>query len=107
MAFPADTTNIFPAFDFLFFGALKKLKATTQGEFGDDSLEPQIGRLVQAYHQIAMSTTIRGSFHKAGLVRHTSVCSFKLAFEEGRIRGKEGFREIWDRKVNIEEFSRR
>jgi hypothetical protein len=37
--FSAHTTNIFQALDLVFFGAMKKLKATAPGEFGDDSMD--------------------------------------------------------------------
>jgi hypothetical protein len=107
VAFPAHTTNLFQGLDFVLFDALKKLKATAEGEFGDDSVCDQISRLVQAYQQTATSGTAGGSFRKAEIVPDTSVRPFKLAFEEERIRGNEGFREIGDRDVRIEELSRK
>jgi hypothetical protein len=107
VAFPAHTTNIFQALDLVFFGALKKRKAGAGGEFGDGSVEDQITKLVRAYEQTATSATIRGSFRKAGMVPDTSERPFKLVFDEARVRENEGFKEIWDRDIKIEELSRR
>jgi hypothetical protein len=68
MAFPAHTTNILQALDLVFFGALKKLKATVQGQFNDDSVHDQITTLVEASEQKATSRTIGASFCKAGML---------------------------------------
>jgi hypothetical protein len=88
VACPAHTTNIFQALDLVFFDALKKLKAAAHCEFGDDSVDDQISKLVQAYQQTGTSSTIRGSFRQAGMVPDTPVRPFKLAFKEERIRGE-------------------
>jgi hypothetical protein len=47
VAFPAHPTNTFQALDFVFCGALNKLMATPQGEFGDDSVRDAITKLVR------------------------------------------------------------
>jgi hypothetical protein len=60
VVFPTHTTNIFQALDLVFFGAMKKLKATVLGEFGEDSMDDQILKLLQAYEQTATSMMIRG-----------------------------------------------
>jgi hypothetical protein len=106
VAFPAHTTNIFQALDLVFFGALKKLKASAEGEFGDSSVEDQIAKLIQADEQTATSATIRRSFREAGMVPDTSERSVKLVFDEVRVRENDSFREIWDRDIKSEELSR-
>jgi hypothetical protein len=59
MTFPAHTTHLFQTLDLVFFGSLKHLKATATGEFGDDSVNNHLTKLIQAYEQTATSTTIR------------------------------------------------
>jgi hypothetical protein len=67
--FPAHTTNILQDLDLVFFGAMKKLKATAAGEFGQDSMDDQILKLAQSYEQTAASMTIRTSFHTTATIR--------------------------------------
>jgi hypothetical protein len=86
----------------VFFGALKKSKATAEGELGDDSVNDEVTKFAQAYQQTAMSITIRGSFRKARLVPDTSVPPFRLNVEKERIQENEAFRAIWDREIKIE-----
>jgi hypothetical protein len=50
--------------DLVFFGALKKLKATAVREFDDDFVNAQVTKLVQAYEQAATSSTMRRSVEK-------------------------------------------
>jgi hypothetical protein len=86
VAFPARTTTIFQVLDLVFFGALKKLKMTADGEFDDDSVNNQITKLVQVYEQTATSITIRSSFHRAGMVLNTSGRPFRLTVDEESLR---------------------
>jgi hypothetical protein len=62
VVFPAHTTNHFQALDLVFITAMKKLKATVPGEFGEDSMDENILKPPQAHEQAATSMTIRGSF---------------------------------------------
>jgi hypothetical protein len=52
-------TNLFQAREFVFFGALKKLKPTAVSEFDDGPVNPQITQLLEAYEHAAISATIR------------------------------------------------
>jgi hypothetical protein len=65
--FPPHMATVFQALDLVFCGALKKLKASIVGDFGEDSVDDQSTKLVQAYKQMATSLTIHESFRKAGL----------------------------------------
>jgi hypothetical protein len=103
VAFPAHTTNIFQALDFVFFGALKKLKMAAGGEFDDDSVSIEISKLVQAYEKTATSITIPSSFRWAGMVLDTSGRSFRFTVNEESLRENPGFKRIWDRGIKIEE----
>jgi hypothetical protein len=76
--FPAHATNLFQALDLVFFGALKKLKATAIAGLDDKSANEKIMTFIQAHEQTATSATIRGSFRKAG--RHTTHVPRKLSF---------------------------
>jgi hypothetical protein len=107
VVFPAHTTNILQALDLVFFGAMKKLKATASGEFGDNSSDDQILKLVHAYEQTATSMTIRSSFKKAGLYPDIGTRPFTVRFDEDKLRSNPGFRELWERNISIEELSRR
>jgi hypothetical protein len=66
VAFQDRSTNIFLVLDLVFFGAIKKLKATAPGEFGDYSMDNQVLLCVHSYEQTAASMTIRSSFRDAG-----------------------------------------
>jgi hypothetical protein len=59
LTFPEHTTNLFLAVDLVFFGSRKHLKATAAGEFGDDWVNEQITKMIQAYQQTATLGTIR------------------------------------------------
>jgi hypothetical protein len=72
LTFPAHITNLFEALDLVFFGSLKHLKATASGEFGDDSVNNHLTKLIQAYEQTATSSTIRGLFRRAGITPDTT-----------------------------------
>jgi hypothetical protein len=48
LTFPDHTTNLFQALHLVFFGSLKHLKVTP-GEFGDDSVNDHLKKLIQAY----------------------------------------------------------
>jgi hypothetical protein len=94
VVFPAHTTNIFQAIDLVFFGAIKKLKATVPGEFGEDSMGEQILKLLQAYEQIVTSMTIRSSFQKAGIYPIVESGALRVNFDEKKLRNKAGFKEF-------------
>jgi hypothetical protein len=98
---------LFQALDLVFFGVLKKLKASATGEFDDDSVSAQITKLIQAYEQTATSSTIRGSFRKAEFEHDTATRPFKLRVVEERLRGNRGFHEMWARDVSVESLSAR
>jgi hypothetical protein len=59
LTFPAHTTHLFQALDLVFFGSLKHLKVTAAGEFGDDSVDEQISKMIQVDEQTGTSGTIR------------------------------------------------
>jgi hypothetical protein len=86
---------------------LKKLKASATGEFHNDSVSAQITKRIQAYEQTAISSTIRGSFRKAGFEHDTVTRLFKLRVVEERLRGNPGFQEMWVRDVSVESLSAR
>jgi hypothetical protein len=95
IAFTAHTTNLFQALDLLFFGVLTRLKASAVGEFDDDSVNARMTTLIQADEQTATSSTIGGSFRKAGLEHGITIRPFKLQVIEEGLRANPGFQEIW------------
>jgi hypothetical protein len=105
VAFPAHSSNIFRALDLVCFDVLRKLKATIQSEFNDDSVNHQITRLVQASEHTVPSMTIPALFPTAGLVPDTSSRPFGLRFDEEKAQENVGFQEIWDRTIKIEELA--
>jgi hypothetical protein len=94
ITFPAHTTNLFQALDVVFFGVPKKLEASGTGEFDDDSVKGQVTKLIQAYEQTATSSTMRGSFRKAGFEHDTATRAFKLRVAQERLRENPGFQEM-------------
>jgi hypothetical protein len=107
ITFPTHITNLFQALDLVFFGALKRLKGTAKGEFGDESINDQITKLIPAYEQTATWATVRGSFHKVGLDLNTTIRPFRVRVVEQMLRENPGFKEVWDRNVSIEDLTRR
>jgi hypothetical protein len=105
VVFPAHTTNIFQALNLVFFGAMKKLKATVPGEFGEDSMDEQILKLLQTYEQTATSITIRGSFLKAGIYPIVEYGALKVNFDAEKLRNNAGFKEPWEPNISIAELS--
>jgi tRNA(Ser,Leu) C12 N-acetylase TAN1 len=102
ITFPAHTTNLFQALDLVFFEVVKRLKASSVGEFDDDSIKAHITKLIQEYEQTAASSTIRGSFRKAGLEHDIMTRPFKLQVIEESLRANPGFQEICAPNVSIE-----
>jgi hypothetical protein len=100
IAFLGHMTNLFQELDLVFFGVFRRLKASATSEFDDDSVNAQISKLIQAYGQTATSSTIRGSFRKAGLEHDVTGRPFKLQVVEERLREDPGFREIWARCIH-------
>jgi hypothetical protein len=92
--FPAHTTNVVQALDLVFLGAMKKLKATVPGEFGEDSMDEQIPKLLQAYEQTATSMGIRGSFRKAGIYPIVESGALKVNFEEEKLHNNAESKEL-------------
>jgi hypothetical protein len=107
LTFPVHTTNLFQALDLVFVGSLKHLKATAAAEFGDDSVNDQIMKMIQADEQTATSGTIRGSFDKVGMILDTTTRPFKVRIDEGIKRESPGFQVIRERNVSIGGLSRR
>jgi hypothetical protein len=58
LVFLAHTTNLFQAFDFVFFGAMKKNKDYLMDESDTASVHGQIWQFIRAYEQTATSFTI-------------------------------------------------
>jgi hypothetical protein len=106
VVFPDHTTNIFQALDLVFFGAMNKLKATVPGEFGEDSMDEQILKLLQAYEQIATSVTIRGLFRKAGIYSIVESWALKVNFNEEKLHNNARLKELWEHNISIAELSR-
>jgi hypothetical protein len=105
ITFPAHTMNLFQALDLVLLSVLQKLKATAIGEFDDDSVSPQVTKLVQAYEQTATSSTIKGSFQKAGMDLDVTTQPFRIRIVGQTLRENPGFREVWDRSVPFEDLS--
>jgi hypothetical protein len=57
---PAHIIRLFQALDLVLFGALKTIKKTIHGDFGNDSVRDQVIKLLQAYEHVSTSFTIRG-----------------------------------------------
>jgi hypothetical protein len=102
--FPAHMINILQALNLVFFGAMKKRKATALGEFGEDLIDDQIFKHAQSYTQTATSMTIRNSFCKTVLFPDPGLQPFKLQFDEEKLRSNPGFEKPWDPNTQIEEL---
>jgi tRNA(Ser,Leu) C12 N-acetylase TAN1 len=105
--FPAHMTFLYEALDLVLFGSLKTIKKTTHGDFGDDSVQDQITKLLQASEQILTSFTIRVAFKKAGLIAYVSSKPVRLVFNEEILRENLGFSEIWNFNIPVHELSKR
>jgi hypothetical protein len=93
--------------DFVFFGNLKHLKATAAGEFGDDSVNDHLTKLIQAYDQTPTSSMIRGSFRRAGMTADTTTRPYSIMVDEATVRESPGFRAVWEQNVSIDDAWRR
>jgi hypothetical protein len=98
VVFRDHTIHLFRGIDLVFFGMLKKLKPSAQSKFDANSANDQLTRPIQACEQRATSMTIPISFPEAGLVRDTSMCPFRLTFDEEEVRENAVFREIRHRQ---------
>jgi hypothetical protein len=104
--FPTHTTNIFQALDLVLFDAMKGIKKTANGDFGDDSVQDYITKLLQAYEQVAISFTIHGVFRKAGLIPEFKSRLLQLRFSEDVLRANPCFSEIWNFNISLDQLSK-
>jgi hypothetical protein len=107
LVFPVNTTNPFHGLDLVFFGAMKQNNDHLTNGTDDVSVHDQIWKLVPAYEQTATLFTIRSCFKKAGLSPDTRSRPFKLGFDDHVLCRNDGFNELWDRNISLEELSRR
>lgn len=107
LTFPSHTTNLFQALDLSFFGALKTNKQSSLGDFGEDSINEQITKLIHSYQKTATCFTIRGTFRRVGLEPYETNWPFKLRFVEERVRENPGFKSLWDLDVSVEDLTKR
>jgi hypothetical protein len=107
LVFPAHTTNLFQALDLVFFGTMKNIKDSLTDEENDSQNDEQIWKLIRAYEQTATSFTIRSCFRKAELTPIIQNFPFKLKFNEDILRQNDGFKELWERNISVEELTRR
>jgi hypothetical protein len=107
LTFPAHITNLFHALDLVLFGSLEHLKATAAGEFGDDSANDHITKLIKAYEQTATSSTIIRSFRRAGNIPNTITRPYKIMVDQARMRESPGFQPVWEGNMSVEDLSRR
>jgi hypothetical protein len=106
LTFPVHPTNLFQALNLVFFGNLKHLKATAAWEFGDDSDNEQIAKMIQTYEQTAASGIVIRSFCKAKMIPDTTTRPFKIRADEDIMRQSPGFQAVWERNVLIDDLSR-
>jgi ABC-type thiamine transport system substrate-binding protein len=92
-------------FDLVFFDPMKKLKGTVPGEFGEDSMDEQILKLLKAYEQTATSMTIRDSFQKTGIYPIVESGALKVNFDEEKLRNNARLKELWELNISIVELS--
>jgi hypothetical protein len=92
IVFQAHTTHLIQALDLVLFGAMKTIRQTADGDFGDDSVWDQMTTLLQTYEQVSTSFTIRGAFKKTGLTAYVSSKPVRLIFNEEILRENPDFR---------------
>jgi hypothetical protein len=107
LTFLTHTTNLFQTLDFVLFDSLEHLKATTVGEFGDDSVNNHLINLIQAHEQISASRTIMRSFRRAGMTQDATTRPYRIMVDEVTMRESPGFQVIWERNVSIDDLLRR
>jgi hypothetical protein len=107
IVFQAHTTHLFQALDLVLFDALKTIKKTTHGDFGDDSVRDQVTKLLQAYEQVSTSFTIHGAFRKAGFFPDFRSKPIRLVFNKGIFRENPGFSEILNWNIPVDQLSKR
>jgi transposase len=105
--FPAHTSNLFQALDLSFFGALKHIKITIEGDFQDDSLRDVITKLLKSYEKTGTSFTVRASFIRAGFRFNIENNPYTLEFDEEAVKRNPGFQEIWEKNYTVEDLTRR
>jgi hypothetical protein len=106
VVFPVHTTHFFWALDLVLFDAIKSIKKTSRGDFGDDSVPCHITKLLQTHDQVATSFIIRNAFRKARLTPELTVRLFRLDFNENVLRANQGFSEIYNLSIAISQLSK-
>jgi hypothetical protein len=74
------------ALDLSLFGALKRRKDRSSGEFGDGNLKDQITKLPKVHEETSTSFTIRGSFRRAIFLYRLARSTHALVFSQEKVR---------------------
>jgi hypothetical protein len=101
------TTNLFQTLDLVLFDSLKHLKATTVGEFGDDSVNNHLTMLIQVDEQISTSSTIMRSFRRAGMTQNTTTRPYMMMVDKVTMRESPSLQVIWEENLSIDDLFRR
>jgi hypothetical protein len=72
------------------------IKITAHGDFGDDSVQRQITKLLQWYEQVLIPFTIRGTSRKAERIADVGAKSVPFVFNEAILCENTEFSEIWN-----------
>jgi hypothetical protein len=95
ITFASHTTQIFQILDLTLFGILKR-RPRYQLPFENDNAK--VKRIMKVYHNFRQTTVppnVWGAFHALGLDFNTRREPYQLLFDEEKLRGRAGFRELW------------
>jgi hypothetical protein len=82
--------------DLVFFGVLKQVKRRLPRDATLPVVQDHARRMFRAVESVAASSTIRGSFQRAGFAYvKTSNGTYTLEFNENKARESSEFLEVW------------
>jgi hypothetical protein len=105
LTYPPHTSHLFQVIDVLLFDRLKMFKKSLPRDDNEGGEIDHILIIFRACEGVTMSMMIRASCEKAGFDYHQRDRTFYLSVDEGIIRGRRTFCEIWERNYPIESLS--
>jgi hypothetical protein len=107
ITFPPHTARIFQTLDLSLFGALKK-KVQYKLPLGhDDQVIAFIQKAFHSLKQTLVPDNVRNAFKVLGFEFNIAKSPYTLLLWEEKLRGTQGFREIWDADYPLDQLSKR
>jgi hypothetical protein len=107
ITFPPHTSQVFQALDLSLFGVLKRKLQYKLPLCNDDAVVMFIQKAFHSLKQTFVPDNVRNAFKMVGIEFTIAKPPCTLLLREEKVRGSQGFREIWDADHPLDQRSKR